>query len=409
MTMNTNTTTTTRTAKTLAELTAERRADSKATFTEYIKANRNNSPFFADLYTDILYTQAEKAVYIALRARHEKSGLNFLAELQNAQSTDTKTRNRTEVFNNLADLEQLHESHRKGQAFFTARANRLTLSDHERALAYTLAQDFKTKADTEQQHIDSIYNTLEETYSDRADLTQTAILAILDTEKNPAPITATILAEYGATTAEELTEEERAQAQSTANFRAVINSVGRAINTLTHPDANNRTTTKAEPITLDEVANYIIKYGNEVLNGLKIPHTAKRTSASQCYITIEERNTKTQQGYYKVYHYATIAPYQYIEDYSTTDENGENDIAYLKSYNPFVSNFADIEHIEELCNRSNLTDRQRLFLAEFAKRCRFDSDFYSVRKYAFERIGIHSDRTQRDFFAKLRKALTANN
>ena len=44
-----------------------------------------------------MYADAEKAVYIALRARHEKSGLQFLAELQNAQTNDRTARNNAEI------------------------------------------------------------------------------------------------------------------------------------------------------------------------------------------------------------------------------------------------------------------------------------------------------------------------
>ena len=44
-----------------------------------------------------LYEDAERAVYIALRARAEKSGLKFLQDLQTAQYPDKTARNAPEI------------------------------------------------------------------------------------------------------------------------------------------------------------------------------------------------------------------------------------------------------------------------------------------------------------------------
>ena len=351
-----------------------------------------------------LYTTAQKAVYIALRARHEKSGLLFLADLQNGLRADQTPRKAVEIADQIADLEKLHESHRKGYEFFNARATRLTLSDYERALAFTLAEDFKRKAENEQKRIADLYDLISTTYTDTADLVQIAVLQILENEKNPAPLTAQILATYGVDTAEELTAEELKTAQNTANFKAVINAVGRGISTLAHPEALNSTHTKAEKITdLNEVTDFMLKYGG-IGNEYKAPHQTKRARASDCYITIEERHTKTQNGFYKIYHYKTIAPYQYIDTY-TDDENGETDIAYLKTYDPFISNTADLDYLTDLTEKANLTDRQRLFLQEFARRCRFSADFQECKQYAFSKIGITTTTNQTTFFNRLKDRL----
>ena len=354
--------------------------------------------------TATMYEQAEKAVYIALRARHEKSGLKFLAELQNAQKQDKQARTAPQIAEQIEELQKAHDNHTEKAAFFESQSKRITLTAEERATAHKLADDLRTKAHNEQQHINALYDTLNITYSDRADLTQTAVLQILENEQNPAPISQNVLAVYGVETADELTEEEREQAQAAANFRAVINAVGKAINTLASPEALNRTTTKAEPITAEEVAEYIRIYG-DVGKDVKISANRKRTRASDCYITIEERHTKTQNGYYKITHYKTTAPYQYIEDY-TEDENGESDAQYIKTYNPFVSNSADLEQLEELESRCNLTDRQRLFLKAFASRCRYSADFKDCKDYAFKQIGITTETNKTTFFNRLKKALT---
>lgn len=350
-----------------------------------------------------LYEVAERAVYIALRARHEKSGLQFLAELQNAWSNDKRTRHADEIAEQIADTERTLDEYRQDLEFYTARANRLTLSDIDRRTAFAIAEEIRAEIKRNGEHLANLYKAFNTSYSDRADLVQIAVEQLLINERNPAPITAKVLASYGVETADELTEDERTEAQNRANFRAIINAVGRGIGTLATPEALNRTTTKAEKITPEEANNYRTIYGS-IGKDIHIPHTTKRTRASDCYITIEERNTKTQKGWYKVYHYKTVAPYQYIDTY-TEDENGETDIAYLKSYNPFISNEGDLERLESLAERASLTERERIFLRAFAERCRYDGDFKSVKAYAFKVLGISNPDTQRQFFKRMKDKL----
>lgn len=401
----TNTTTTTNHALTMEELKAIHREQTKQAFIDFIKANKNKDNYFNNLYSHILYQEAEKAVHIALRARHSKSGLQFLADLQNAQSTDNQARNNDIIAESLTYHESKHESFLKGYEFFNSQSQRLTLTNEERITALTLAQEFSNKAQAEKQHINSLYDSLDITLSDRADLTQTAIIKLIEVEKTPVEISQNVLASYGATTTEELTKEEREQAQSTSNFRAVINSVGRAISQLTSPDANNRHTTKAEPITVEQVTDYILKYGNDVLNGLKIPHTTRRATASQCYITIEERNTKTQKGFYKVTHYKTVQPYQYIEDILPTDENGESDIQYIKVDNPIQHKQADIESIEELLYKAfkNCTEREREQYKMLCMHYLSATRYYTTQADIISYIANREKTTTRTIYNRLNK------
>lgn len=386
-----------------------------------MKTTTTNTTTTTRATAEELYNQAEKAVYIALRARHEKSGLQFLAELQNAQTTDRKARNNINIAEQMTphekaldELIQERDELEKGLAFVTRQSVSLKNSEDIRREYTKLIKQHTARLElisnrikNERDTIADLFKQLETTYTDRADLTQTAVLTMLELEQEPAPIKNNVLALYGVDTVEELTEEERTQAQEQANFRAVINAVGKSINTLATPEALNRTTTKAEPITEEQVNEFIRIYGG-IGNEHKAPHIAKRSRATDCYITIEERHTKTQNGFYKVTHYKTVAPYQYIEDFSTT-EDGETDTVYLKSYDPFVSTYNDIDYIVELAERCDLTNRQAEFLQAFASRCRFSADFKDCKKYAFSEIGITSDRTQRDFFAKLKKALATAN
>ena len=350
-----------------------------------------------------MYETAEKAVYICLRARHEKSGLQFLAELQNSQRQDRVARNSTAIAEEIHKHEEQHEEYRKEVDRYQALANRLTLTNEERTSAQTLADHYRTLAHNEQTTLADLYSAISTTYTDRADLTQTAVLQMLENEKNPAPITKTILASYGAESINELSGADRKKAQEQANFRAVVNAVGRAIGTLATPDALNSTTTIKTKATADEVAEWCRLY-KATGKDTKIAVSVKRCRMSDCYDTMEYLETKTQKGWYKIRHYKTTAPYQYIDTY-TENEDGETDIAYLKTYNPFISNCADLERIEELSQRANLTDRQRAFLEHFARRCRIEGDFKKCRDYAFSQIGVHTATNRTTFFNRLKKAL----
>lgn len=326
--------------------------------------------------TKALYEQAEKCVYIALRARHNKTGLQFLTELQNAQSIDKQARNIQEYAEQENEYILLKQFHQDQATEMGKRANTLKLSQEERADAYKQYLFHKQQADKYRVNIDNLQDLFDLTFSDRADLVQVAIMQILENEQTPPPITDSVLASFGVLDIADLTKKQRKQAQEQANFRAVVNRVGKEISNLAHPDANNRHTTKATPITVNEYRDYLVTYGHFdheyglTLEGVKIPYTKKRTSESECYITIEHRNTKTQKGYYKVIHYKTIAPYRYIESFAD-DNDTETDVAYFKEYKPQVSNFEESQALEEMCNKANLTQTQKIVLEYYLRATRY--------------------------------------
>ncbi len=356
--------------------------------------------------TTALYETAEKAVYIALRARHEKSGLQFLTDLQNAQHTDRRARQAPQTAESIATLEQQHEEVKNRIITYTARANRLTLSNEERTQASQTLHELKKTAKRLTAELQTLYKSLDTTYTDRADLTQTALVKMLELEQAPAEITESMLNKYTeehSTTAEELTAEDWEELQSIANFKSVINAVGKAINNLSSPEAFNSTRTKVQPITAEEVAEYIRIYGEQVLDGYKIPVPVSRIRLSDCYITIEHRNTKTQQGYYKVTHYHTVAPYQYIEDF-TEDENGESDAQYIKTYNPIATTFEDITALERLAE--NLTPKERKILFDFAKYYGRGADRKTAMLKAYRNNGVKAESTAYRHFARLTAQLT---
>ena len=170
-------------------------------------------------YTADLYNQAEKAVYIALRARHEKSGLHFLEELQNNQATDRRARTSGDISEQISRAEQEHEELtarleelRKDRATADRKATSIKTAEQDRKAFARLSAQIKRQEEPIKNRIKSLnddlallYKSLEITFTDRADLTQTAVLKLLEVAEQPQPRTATVLASYGATTEEELT------------------------------------------------------------------------------------------------------------------------------------------------------------------------------------------------------------
>ena len=114
----------------------------------------------------------------------------------------------------------------------------------------------------------------------------------------------------------------------------------------------------------------------------------RRARTSDCYDTIEEREPKRGKfrnmgkGLYIVRHWVTTSPYQYIETY----ENGNNNIENVKTYNPFISNFEDLERIRDLMEECNLTYREQIILDAFMNGCRYTSNFTDCQAYAFNRL-----------------------
>ena len=356
-------------------------------------------------YTDFLnrlgvYDYATLCVTKALRNLYTMSNQQLFLDLEQCRHNDEIASNGTKYAEQIDKHTKKHAEHTKAVEQYTAIIQALKTTAEERATADSWKKHHQAQARKEQAQIDSLTALLSYAHSDREQLVQDAAEQILHNRKEPAEITAKVLESYGVDTAEELTAEQRADAQTRANYKAVMRAVKRSIRTLANPDAMNSTRTKVQAITPQQATAWINTYGkDDTDNGI----TAKQMTKSG-YITVEHRNTAKYKGWYKVHHYKTVAPYQYIDRY-TEDENGETDIAYLKTYNPFISNDADIDRIENLYKTANLTDRERHFLEMFARRCRVSADFKDCKAYAFKMIGITTATNQSTFFNRLKNKL----
>ena len=358
------------------------------------------------------YAIAEKAVSVVLRNLYGKSALNLFLDLQTAKGNDTAARNAEYIAAQIGHIEYALTGKRTPEDTETdesaARVRRdfaekmrfnKTITDSERAYYAWEHEHMRKECERLESRLTDLYKALAHTLSDRADLVQVACLELLTLEREPADITAAVLASYGVESVEDLTVIEREQAQNRANFRAVCNAINRAIRDMATPNAMNRTTTKADKATDEQVTAWIEMYGGTG-SAVKVPQPKKRARLSDCYDTMEKR----KDGFYRIRHYVTIAPYQYIGDY-TEDENGESDAQYLKVYNPFVSNAQDVELLKAMYTCKGLNDRQRLFLESFAKAAAMGKDFKACKAFAFRAVGITTTTNKTTFFNRLKKAL----
>ena len=320
------------------------------------------------------YTEPERRAGRAITNNANKTYSPMLEQLRQAYSQDHIARHAPHYH------EQATEERRAAAALqdqadkLTAYAERLTISRQEAATAAKQAKTLRAAAAAHTKAAEDLDKLCGMTFSDRADLTQAAALALLeeptDTEKAAAERTAAeVLEESGI----EWTAEEIA---ANALKRHATNAAQHAIRAAAHPDANNSHTTKKVCVGIDEETNekrykltaaeveqWERKHGGTG-SKYKEPQQLKRMRESDCFDTVEWRQYKSRpadSGYYRIRHYVTIAPYTSI-DQLTDDGTLDH---YTKSRTQYAQSQGALERLEELTTAANLTERERVFIAAF--------------------------------------------
>lgn len=362
---------------------------------------------------DTMMQTAQKAVYLAIRARHRNTPTEFFTDLQNSQTPDNTARGLSTVCDRIHELERERDQYRKDSNRMKNYAKRIKITEEDRDSALALADIYTAHADTLSEEIEGLYTRLDTTYTDREDLVQEALYKLLELEQNPSEITDSIIDRYTDEHGEELTAEDWEELQNIANFRAVTSYVGRCISNLSTPDAMNRHTTKKTRATAQEVIDWVNLYG-DTGDTVRVPNPIKRTRASECYDTMEYKEYKdsTKTGWYRIRHWVTVAPYSYIETYADHDTDTEQTavdnlgeiVGYSKSYNPFITDTGTAEQWEHIMSTANLTDRERTWLEHFFRKSRF-TDYDECKQYAFSQIGITKTTNQTTFMNRLKNRL----
>lgn len=289
-----------------------------------------------------LYQTADKAVFFALRAREEKSGVDLFRQLAQSAPADRTRRQLTRIGQEAMEAEQEHDRQRAIVEAMTAIYRSTKATPAERVNAWEQAEEAKAKAESARKRAEALQAVISNgTASEREQLVQVAVMAGLD------PICA----------------ENPAEA-----FRHMTNSAGRAIATLSAPDALRSTTTKLHPITAEEaqrersahpdVESIDPNTGDEVSTPAKVAFNV-RSGITAGYYTIEyrEQTKRRPAGWYRVSHYHTTAPYVSYETFATGE--GAEAIAKNDGINAITTQSAR-EEIEALILRANLTERERM-------------------------------------------------
>lgn len=298
-----------------------------------------------------LYRTADTAVYLAIRARHQSSGLDLFRQLTNAATADRTHRNITDLATAAIEAERERDTQRAAATFHRARAAAKTI-DPASAKAHRKAAKAATKAaDKAAARADS-YNKLIKTAtaSDREPLVQAAIIAALTADPTkPAEV-----------------------------FPAMCAAAGREIANIASPNAAQSTRTKVKEITPEEAAETLKAYPNIVIidprTGLeieapqRIPHNVKGAT-SQCFDTIEQRERgrkpNRRRVWCRVSHYLTIAPYISYEAFTELSGGDTSEIATNGGINA-IGTQEDAAAVADFLSRANLTERESAIIYKVA-------------------------------------------
>lgn len=300
-------------------------------------ATRTPAPHTVPTYAEHLQSVGHAAAYIAIRARTRTSAQAFLQDLQNRQYSD---RRREALPDYAAEALQLRADHdharelaqatqeaadrvsRAARSVTAAPADRAKAAEDVAALAKAAAA-YRREAAEALAQAEAIEKVISDTTtSDRADITQAAILAYL----------------------EGMQGEDWSNTDSRDSaFYTAIKAAGRAVHALAASKGHPHTKTKVKPITPEAAAEFAATYGE----GAKVAFSV-RGGASAGYITVEHRaSAHFPAGYYMIYHYKTYTPKPL--------EAAENEAS--------TKDTPTVEEAERAADRAHLSERERRIIA----------------------------------------------
>lgn len=349
------------------------------------------------------------AAHLAIRARHMASGLDFLRRLDLEQRNDRQRESVPEIADRAAAHDRAHDLHRAHADALQAIADRISTTTEDAATAAAAAAVERAAAARELAAADALHKVISTTsHSDRADISQAATLAMW----------------------------------TTGSFAAACKAAGKAIGAVAAANGCTATRTKVKPISAADAAAEQQRYPGMD----KIPFAVRRASGSttQGYYTIEHRDSKHfAPGWYKVYHYVTVAPVISYDTYATAEDAPQ--LTTNGGINA-ITDQQDAQDLQDLYRRAGLTDRERTICAYMidntaaaagiravaqhqqqtadrisaatsaaqaqriqraADRRTEDVRSAAQRDNAMSRAGVYSDRTRRDIMQRIRTKLAA--
>lgn len=279
------------------------------------------------------------AAYLALRARHQSSGLNLMLDLIREGKADSIREDLPRIAADALTARAAHDEHRALAETYQRIADRITTLPADRETAAQLAKVERDAAARELATAERLERVISTTsHSDRADISQAAALVYWQT----------------------------------ADIAAACKAAGKAIAAIAAAKGCTATRTKVKPITAEEAAReldqhpntsaYDSRTGEYIDTPCRVPFNVQGgNSTTAGYYTIEHRNSRRfPNGWYKVSHYHTTAPYMSYEVFASdedapalADNGGINAI-----YNQQAA-----EDIAALMSRANLNERERIVCA----------------------------------------------
>ena len=425
--------------KSALAMTATDRAKAAAWRTDYAEADNDRDNI---KLSDVAYARYSADAWNAVTYLYSKTPLDILDELRRALMSDNKHRNVALLAIMADEWRELSKAERaeQGEAYKTALD--ILKSEQERNTAAKEYKTHKNAADEATKTAEDIDNTAAAVLSIAADIVQAIAFADLErpTEedfksalhtleninnrerehnakhpKNPEPLTTW--------TDGELIEHAR-KAHRRAAAKAHIRNE-RGISGI------DSTKTVLKPASHKAVKAWRDRYGDSA-------EDKQPTKGGFKSLVLLEATKRRKAGYYFKYEYRTIkAAHSFEAVTEREDKDGGTYYDFSKvetSFNFYVHDFADLEAVEDLANRANLSRREREFISIFAGEAarraagKARADYYKSqaakgkratakgadleeyearRRYVYERMGLLKPSTRSMFFSRLCEALKA--
>ena len=374
--------------------------------------------------TSQIVAYAQVCTATALRTLESIKGDRTIGDIRRQYASDRRATRAHITAYRADELREAKDTARTISTHAKRKSERVTLSADNRATAYRVHLDQSATADRLAGELHDLDKLTALTLSDRADIEQTARLAVLEQMRRPTAPSAHILASYGAETLDELDEADRAEAQEHASRREVY----RAINAYIMSQKGQTSHTSTRNATRDQIpaeleARVCAELATDAPN--PIDHNGTTYAPTLCadgityeyrhetknggYRSITYRDTKSRKGWHFVDHYTTTRNIKRIEDFR--DAEGEqlditSIIEFFSTHEIPTEAEAKREALDRIAHK--LTKTQRELLAHMFS-AEADRVAQSARNKYYRTAEKPSNATANGIEAEARKdyALTA--
>lgn len=270
--------------------------------------------------------QGHRAAHVRLAAVYRASGLDLMRELADQQQRDKLHEDMPRIAAEIGERQREHDAATAAADILDRIAERTSTGAAQRRAAEQQRDKLRAAAKKATNDIRTLETKMADlTASDRADISQEAALTFYQT----------------------------------GDFKTACKAAGQAITAMRSHNAIDATRTQVTKIDRAEYDRMKERFPDMPKRDPKthdiigfqpfhIPHIGRK-GVQNGFITYEYRNTKRHQGFYKVLHYATVAPVTFYEAYKDNDESNDTHPAdIVRSKSTAVDNQQDAEDLAAL-------------------------------------------------------------